>query len=119
MKTWLAAVAMLLALYGVSARAQLSPYQYQPMAGTAQYGVNIGSVTTLTFPSGAIIAEICVNTANARYTTTGTTPTSSVGIPVAPQSATVPTCFQLAGAVNLTAFKIIGAGATMDVEYFK
>jgi hypothetical protein len=39
---------------------------------------------------------------------------STIGIPLASGS-----CFQLAGVQNLTAFQIIGAGATMDVEYFK
>lgn len=118
MKTWLGAAALLLTSHG-GCWAQTFPYQYQPMPGTAQYAVNIGSATALTFPSGAIIAEICVNTAAARYTTTGTTPTSSTGIPVVPASSTIPACFQLAGAVLLTAFKIIGSGATMDVEYFR
>ena len=84
-----------------------------PLAGSGQYAVSIASATTLTIPTGAIIAEICVETAAARYTTTGTTPTSSTGIPVA-----LGTCFQLAGLATLQAFKIIGSGATMDVEYF-
>jgi hypothetical protein len=94
-----------------------SPYQFQS-AGAGQYGVSITSVTTLTVPAGSLIAEICVQTAAANYTTTGTTPTTSTGtggIPVASGG-----CFQLAGASVLTAFKIIGAsGAVMSVEYFK
>lgn len=95
-----------------------TPYQYKS-AGVGQYAVAITSLQTLTIPSGSLIAEVCVETAAARYTTTGTTPTSTVGQPVVPSSATLPSCFQLAGAANLTAFQIIGAGATMDVEYFK
>ena len=94
------------------------PYQYQS-AGAGQYGLAITSAQTLTVPAGSLIAEICVDTAAARYTTTGTTPSSSVGIPVVPQSSSIPACFQLSGAANLSAFKIIGSGATIDVEYFR
>ncbi len=85
-----------------------------PITGSAQYAVAITSLQTLTVPAGAVIAEICVETATARYTTTGTVPTSTVGIPI-----TAGGCFQLSGLVALQAFKIIGSGATMDVEYFK
>lgn len=90
-----------------------SPYQYQS-AGAGQYALAVTSVQTLTVPATALIAEICVETASSRYTTTGTTPTSTVGIPVAAGG-----CFQLAGRASLTAFQIIGSGATVDVEYFK
>lgn len=89
-----------------------------PIAGSGQYALAITSVQSLTVPASAIIAEICVEAAASRYTTTGTTPTSTVGMPVVP-TATVPSCFQLAGLVAMQAFKIIGAGATIDVEYFK
>lgn len=122
MKTWLAAIAAALALLvpiEADAIPGADPTQYIPMAGTGQYGVAITSLQTLTIPAGALIAEICVETAAARYTTTGTTPSSSVGIPVVPQSSTIPACFQLSGVGALNAFKIIGSGATMDVEYFK
>jgi len=81
-------------------------------AGAAQYGVSIAAATALTVPAGAVQAEICVETAAARYTDDGTTPTATVGIPL-PSG----TCFQYTG--PLTAFKIIGAGATMDVSYYK
>lgn len=89
------------------------PYQYQS-AGAGQYALAVTSVQTLTVPATALIAEICVETASSRYTTTGTTPTSTIGIPVAAGG-----CFQLAGRASLTAFQIIGSGATVDVEYFK
>jgi hypothetical protein len=81
-------------------------------AGPGQYGVAITSVTALTVPIFAAAAEICVETAAARYTTTGTTPSATVGVPVA-----AGTCFQFAG--PFSAFQIIGSGATLDVEYFK
>jgi hypothetical protein len=88
-------------------------YQFQS-AGAGQYALAITSAQTLTVPAGSLIAEICVETASARYTTTGTTPSSTVGIPVSAGG-----CFQLAGIADLNAFKIIGAGATADIEYFK
>jgi hypothetical protein len=81
-------------------------------AGPGQYAVGITSVTTLTVPQFAAAAFICVETAAARYTTTGTTPSATVGIPVA-----AGTCFQFAG--PFSTFQIIGSGATLDVEYFK
>jgi hypothetical protein len=57
-------------------------YQYKP-TGTAQYGLAVTSVQTLTVPNQARIAEICVDTAAIRYTTSGTTPSASVGMAVA------------------------------------
>ena len=102
---------VLLALLASPAWAQV--YQYKPVSG-AQYALAITSVQTLTVPNAARIAEICVDTAVARYTTSGTTPSASVGIPVASG-----TCFQIAGRDALLAFQIIGAGATATIEYFQ
>ena len=81
-------------------------------AGPGQYGVAITTVTTLTVPQAAASAEICVEGAAARYTDDGTTPTASVGIPAAAGQ-----CFTFAGA--LSALRIIGAGATMDVSFYR
>lgn len=83
-------------------------------AGPGQYGVPINSVTNLpNIPQSAGAAEICVETAAARYTSDGlTTPSPSVGMPVP-----AGTCFSYAA--NMATFRIIGAGATLDVEYFK
>ena len=81
-------------------------------AGAGQYAVSISSATTLTVPTNAVMAEICVETASARYTDDGTTPNSTTGIPVAAGQ-----CFAYAG--PLSAFKIIGSGATIDVSYYK
>lgn len=85
-------------------------------AGTGQYAVSINSSTALpTIPSGTLYVEICLETAAARYTDDGaTTPTSSIGIPVP-----AGTCWQVAGSSLLSAFRIIGAGATIDVSYYK
>jgi hypothetical protein len=102
---------LVLALLASPAGAQV--YQYKPV-GTAQYALAITLVQTLTVPTTARIAQICVDTATARYTTSGTNPSASVGIPVASG-----TCFQLAGHDALVALKIIGSGATVTVEYFQ
>ena len=83
-------------------------------AGTGQYGISITSVTTLTVPGGSLFAQLCVETAAARYTDDGTTPSSSVGIPVPTGS-----CWQISGATLLSGLKIIGAGATLTVSYYK
>jgi hypothetical protein len=88
-------------------------YQYKP-TGTPQYGLAVTSVQTLTVPTQARIAEICVDTAAIRYTTSGTTPSSTVGMAVASGA-----CFQIAGRDALIALQVIGSGATVDVEYFQ
>lgn len=84
----------------------------------AQLASAIGLPGIPTTAKGAMIAEICVETAGIRYTDDGvTTPTASVGIPVVPAS-TQPTCFQYAG--PLSAFKaiLISGSPTMDIAYY-
>ena len=49
-----------------------------------------------TVPASATMAEICVETAAIRYLDDGTSPTSSLGILVAAQSSSIPTCFSYA-----------------------
>jgi hypothetical protein len=109
MKRALFSALALLALSVTSALAFTLP---TASAGPGQYAVSITAVTTFTVPQYAAAAEICVETAGARYTDDGTTPTSSVGIPVAAGQ-----CFAYGG--PLSAFKIIGAGAMIDVSYYK
>jgi hypothetical protein len=67
----------------------------------------------------AKIAQICVSTAAVRYTSDpAVTPTASVGIPVAPQSATLPTCFPYSGPITTIQFIQQAGGAVLDVETF-
>ncbi len=90
-----------------------APYSSIPVTG-AQHGLSIASATHLTVPAGVAAATICARGADANYTTDGvTTPTSSVGTPMF-QGA----CVYLPGSL-LPTFIAIGAGATLDVEYFK
>jgi hypothetical protein len=101
-----------------TASGQMVPCSTPVSAGTGQYGVSIASVTSLTVPSGALAAKICVEGAEARYTDDGvTTPSSTVGIPAEPMTATFNGCFDYDG--PLASFKIIGSGATLDVSYYK
>lgn len=77
-----------------SAAAQTSvraaPYTYTVL-GYQQLTLT-GSAQSLTVPAGAKIAQICIETAAARYRDDGTDPTASVGMPVA-----VGTCFAYSG----------------------
>ncbi|HZZ22899.1 MAG TPA: hypothetical protein VFE60_10155 [Roseiarcus sp.] len=107
---WLIGIAIVVALSVSGAFALTTP---AASAGPGQYGVSITSVTALTVPTFAASAEICVVGAAASYTDDGSTPTTSVGIPVAAGQ-----CFAYSG--PLSAFKIIGAtGATLSVSYYK
>jgi hypothetical protein len=96
-------IALVVAISASGARALTTP---TGSAGPGQYAVAITTVAI------AAAAMICVEGAAARYTDDGTTPTASVGIPV-----TAGQCFAYGG--PLSAFRIIGAGATMDVVYYK
>jgi hypothetical protein len=92
-----------------AAHAQPSP---TASAGPGQYAVSITAVTALTVPEFTVSAKICVETAAARYTDDGVTaPSATIGIPAAIG------CFDYAG--PLAFFRIIGAGATLDVSYYK
>jgi hypothetical protein len=105
----LAASAAALALSISGAHALTTPTS---SAGAGQNAVSIAAVTALTVPPFAAAAFICIVAAPARYTDDGvTTPTSSIGIP-APVG-----CFAYGG--PLAGFRIIGAGATMDVSYYR
>jgi hypothetical protein len=93
------------------------PWQPAPMAGGAQYGLAVSGVTTLTVPSGAKCASILSETANVRYTTSGTTPSASVGMgPIVPG-----TPLQFCGSATLAALKFfaVSGSPTLDVEYFQ
>jgi hypothetical protein len=90
------------------------------MAGTGQHNLALSASTPLTVPAKATYASVCASssgsTVGVRYTTDGTTPTSTVGQPLLAGQ-----CVSLAGPAVLAAFKAIetGATATLDVEYFQ
>lgn len=108
------AVGILLALPWVGASAQsIKIGQYQS-AGTAQYGLSVGTNTVLTVPAGTVCAYITVETANVRRTSDGTSASTTVGTLFA--SGTQWTdCGPLAG----YKFTAVSGSPTIDVEYFK
>jgi hypothetical protein len=79
----------------------------------------LASATSLTVPTGATIAYICVEAAPVRYWDDGSTPTASSGMPVA-ASATATICYWYAGVALLANVKFILASGspTMDVSYY-
>jgi hypothetical protein len=86
-----------------------------PLPG-GQYGISVASSTALTVPAQSVYAVVCAETAAVRYTTDGTTPTATVGMPLASGQ-----CVAIQGEGSLSLFRVIQqtAGATLDVSYFK
>jgi len=90
------------------------PYSYTPLS-PGQHNLAPISSTALTVPTGARYATVCASSATVKYTTDGTTtPTASVGQPLAAGS-----CVSLSGATVLTNFRAISATGILDVEYFQ
>ena len=73
------------------------------------------SCSTGSVPAGAVIAEICVETASVRYRDDGTAPTAAVGIIV-----TAGTCYSYA-IIPLTAVQFIAVSGSpvVDVAFYK
>ena len=91
-----------------------APYSYTNLT-PSQNALGVVSATSLTVPTGATYAVVCVEGAGVRWTWDGTTtPTSSVGTPIASGQ-----CAAFSGASILAALKFIQqtATATLDVEY--
>lgn len=84
------------------------------VAGASQYALASTTLTSLTVPNGATVAQICVETAGVRYRDDGTAPTSTVGMPVASG-----TCFQYAGPLSVVQFIAQTGAPTLDVAYYK
>ena len=55
----------------------VAPLYLYKSAGAAQMGLSVASATGLTAPSGATIAQICVENANVRYRDDGIAPTAT------------------------------------------
>jgi hypothetical protein len=90
------------------------PYTNGPIS-PGQHNLTLALPTPLTIPSGARYANICVSSAAIKYTTDGsTTPTASVGQPIA-----AGVCITLSGLEVLQNFRAISPTATLDVEYFR
>jgi hypothetical protein len=78
------------------------------------------SCATGSVPTGATIAEICVETASVRYRDDGTAPTTTVGMLVAPTSSTIPACFAYS-VIPLTAAQFIAVSGSpvIDVLFYR
>ena len=122
----LAAIALTLALSPASAQQaiKVQPIYLYASAGpmqalsASQLASAVGLPGIPTTARGAMIAEICVETAGIRYTDDGkTTPTAAVGIPVVATSST-PTCFQYAGPLSSFQAILISGSPTMDIAYY-
>lgn len=87
-----------------------APFTYTPLG--YQQIINPAAATNLTVPTGATMALISVSAASARWRDDGTAPTAAIGMPM-----TAGQEFQYSG--NLAAIQFIGAGATLDISYYK
>lgn len=85
---------------------------YVPLG--SQHGLSLSSAAALTVPDGADYAVACARGAAANYTLDGVTPTAGLGTPLAAGA-----CAPLYGAAVIAGFQAYGAGATLDVEYFR
>jgi hypothetical protein len=90
------------------------PFSYTPLP-PGQHNLAAASATALAVPAGARYATVCASTAAVRYTTDGaTTPTASVGMPLAAGA-----CMALSGPSVLANFRAFSSSGTLDVEYFQ
>ena len=92
----------------------VAPLYLYKSAGAAQMGLSVAGATGLTAPSGATIAQICVENANVRYRDDGTAPTASSGMPVAAGA-----CFAYSGPLSVVQFIAQSGSPILDVSYYK
>jgi hypothetical protein len=85
------------------------------IVGASQFNLTLTGVTTLTVPASALVARICIRTAEVETTEDGTTPTT------APKGTAFPSgsCTWIMGQSAMTTLKMISATGTADIEYFK
>lgn len=83
-------------------------------AGAGQMALSVTTNTTLTVPTGATLAEICVETAGVRYRDDGTAATALLGLPVSSG-----TCFAFSGPLSVLSFTAQTGSPTIDVLYYK
>ena len=91
----------------------VAPIYAYNSAGFGQYALSVATATNLTPPTGATIAQICVETAAVRYRDDGIAPTASVGIPLA-----AGWCGPYAGPLSAIQFIAQSGSPTIDVSYY-
>jgi hypothetical protein len=90
------------------------PYTYTALGYQQITAGTLASATALTVPTGATIAEVCVDTAPVRYRDDGTAPTASVGMPAA-----AGTCFAYSGALAAIQFILASGSPVLNVSYYR
>jgi hypothetical protein len=109
-----AGFSLLLALLCSSALAQQVKTGAYQSTGPSQYGLAIGTNTTLTVPVGTICAYITVESASVRRTTDGTSASTTVGTLFASG-----TQWTDCGPLSNMKWTAVSGSPTLDVEYFK
>jgi hypothetical protein len=92
-------------------------YAYTPIMSASQHNLAIDMVTKLSPPLGTTYAIVQVAAALAKYTIDGTVPVqtpTAIGMTLN-EGASLP----LNGYNTILNFQVVGAGATLDVEYYK
>lgn len=97
--------------------------------GSQSITLSNSTVSTLTVPEGAVIAELTLESAASPYATTGARYSLSTVTPVTGATVTVAgvpigdgDTIEIMGGNNLSAFKVINADSTtrsLKVQYFK
>jgi hypothetical protein len=111
---WFAAAVVIFA--ALPALAQQAAYVYTPLQTSQYLAVTSASAVSLTVPTAARIAEICNETANARYRDDGTAPTTSAGTLI---GAGASVCFQYSGSLTAIQFIAVNTSTTLDVSYYR
>jgi hypothetical protein len=91
----------------------IAPIYAYNSAGIGQYALSVATATNLMPPTGATIAQICVETAPVRYRDDGIAPTASVGIPLA-----AGWCGPYAGPLSAIQFIAQSGSPTIDVSFY-
>jgi len=91
----------------------VAPIYAYNSAGIGQYALTVATATNLMPPTGATIAQICVETAPVRYRDDGIAPTALVGIPLA-----AGWCGPYAGPLSAIQFIAQSGSPTIDVSYY-
>lgn len=104
--------------------AKSSPYQPLGYCQITSLGSAVAlvsaSCSTGAVPTGATIAEICVEAEPVRYRDDGIAPTISLGMEIGPASSTQPTCFPYAiTPFSAVQFIAVTNGAIIDVSFYK
>lgn len=85
-----------------------------PIASSSQLPLSISGVTTLTVPSTATQALICIETAAIRWTDDGTTPSTTVG-----QLLSIQQCKIFVSLALVKFNPATGSSANITVSYYK